>query len=1102
MHFCQVFLSFTKFRTITKNLKFIFFCANLLKQYSNIYKKEKFMKLSMIVFIVVSALQIVSAADVALVRNGKAKSVIVVENENVSTRKAAEELQQMIKQRTKADIAIISAKDKIPSGMIPVYLGLSPRTAKLGADTQKIQYDGYFFKATPEYVVIAGRDKPQTNEAYYGQTFVYCNYQHHYYAYGEKGTVNGVYKILEKYAGNRHYMPGKLGEVVPESPDFILPVAEYTQAPAFSERYIYGIYFKDASPDYMRWYYRMCAGGQNNHINHTYRRMLGFKKSNPEYFALIDGKRDFNNLSTANTFGNLCMTNKEGIKAFAKLAQNFFDKNPDYNIYPVVPQDGMYKICECADCQKLASPHLGHTGRFSNAVFHHAAEIAKILAKTHPGKMIGALAYEGYRIPPETDLPPNLAVRICYTRQSLRTPENKKMVEDAIKGYKNKNVPILVWTYPLFNHRPPMKGLPVLYPDILQENIRFNRANGVVGEFSECGYYGGNHKDMHLPGIAHLNDYLRCQLLWDPDMDVRAELEKYYKNFYGPAAKEMKEFWSTGEKLFMKYGEATLYTVADLKNFEAVLARAAAKAPADTVYGKRIRLIQSEIKPYFNTMYLLRGKQKFFGVSYVRENIPMSYQSDNIWKHAREYTLNFKDGRTVPSAENTKLFAIANNKGLALHIICNEPSMSKLIVNAKKRDDVSWDDDCLEFFIVSADRKVNRHYFVSPNGIFTDGRRTRDVNTADWAWNGGMTVKTAKKQNTIFYTLFIPWSDIECTFDNMPELLFQLYRRRNNGNIKQGVYQTMFPSVAFHNYSPEYFARFEFLGDENRLKNSGFEISGSQGKAANWNGQGDVCSDQVKSGRKAFKLTGRKGYAPSIYSDKINVREDFDYSITLDHLGAAGYIYALFYDSNGKVVPEPGRSFYWTDKSDKWRTLTFQGRVPAKAVSCSIVLRSFAGECRFDNVEFRGGMKFTSLNKNFRNGSFEELGPDGKPVGWGKNVNLESSSAADGRNAVRVQVKNNDSLYSDRFAVTGGSDYIVKFKSRGSDGYIYIIAYDAKGKAVKTQYFHVKGNDSWTENTVTGLLPENAVKCSVMVRNFAAPKANGSWFDDIRFYSK
>ena len=114
--------------------------------------------------------------QVFLVKNGRANAVIIIENENISTKKAGEELQEMLLKRTGAKLEIISAKSPIPTGMIPVYLGLSPKTAGLGADEKQLPYDGYFFKATKEYVVIAGRDIPQTDEAYAGHTFINIRY--------------------------------------------------------------------------------------------------------------------------------------------------------------------------------------------------------------------------------------------------------------------------------------------------------------------------------------------------------------------------------------------------------------------------------------------------------------------------------------------------------------------------------------------------------------------------------------------------------------------------------------------------------------------------------------------------------------------------------------------------------------------------------------------------------------------------------------------------------------------------------------------------------------------------------------------------------------
>ena len=52
-----------------------------------------------------------AANNVALIKGGKAKSVIVIENDNVSTKKAGEDLQEMMERRTGAKVQVISAKD-------------------------------------------------------------------------------------------------------------------------------------------------------------------------------------------------------------------------------------------------------------------------------------------------------------------------------------------------------------------------------------------------------------------------------------------------------------------------------------------------------------------------------------------------------------------------------------------------------------------------------------------------------------------------------------------------------------------------------------------------------------------------------------------------------------------------------------------------------------------------------------------------------------------------------------------------------------------------------------------------------------------------------
>lgn len=907
--------------------------------------------------------------EVFLVKNGKAKAVIVLENENISTRKAGEELQEMIRRRTGASLVILSSKASLPAGMIPVYLGLSPETEKLGAVEKQIPYDGYFFKATPEYVVIAGRDKPQTDEAYAGHTFGNCNYQLHYYAFGERGTLNGVYKSLEKYAGNRHYMPHELGDIIPESPDFSLPVTQYINFPAFSERHFYGTHFKTVSPLFLRWFYRLCAGGKNNYTCHSFRRMLKYKETHPEYFALIGGQRDFARLSGAEGTGNLCLTNRGGIKAFAEYICEFFEQHPDYSSFPVMPPDGLFKICECPDCQKLASPHLGDTGKFSNAVFHFVAEIAKEVAKKYPDKKIVCGAYDTYRIAPEFDLPSNLLVRVCYSRQSLLDPKVRDEITGVMERFSEKKVGLLVWTYDLWNHTPPLRGLPIFYPALMQKDIQFNRKVGVQGEFCEATYCAGGgdpivkRGQFAFPGVTHLNDYIRQQLLWDPDLDMKSVLEEYYRLFYGPAEAEMKEFWTAAERIFMKNGEAAMYTTEDLDLFTGLLKRAAAKCDPASVYGKRIALIRSETEQFFKPMYAVRAKNRFFGAAFVNGEIPMEYDINGIWKHARAYVLNYIDGKTVPSKDRTTLYALANKKGLALHIVAKEPNMKALVTNAVKRDDGNaWLDDCYEIFLITRNRKENRQYIITAGGKVFDGTRGIDMGIHDWTWNSNLKLKQSRTADAHITTLFFPWSDLKTTFETMPELMIQLFRRQTHGDPQKGDYQSLFVHLDRHFYSPEFFGKVKFFGPENRLPNGSFENAVPGKSLPGWNRADLLCTDQPDSGKYCIRLNAVNKKDVMISSDFITVQADTDYSLTLRHKGAAGFVYVRFFNAQNKEIPDPERQYFYFGSSPKWKTGVCQGRVPAEAVKCKISLRNFDGGKEqgicFDTLEFRGGMEY------------------------------------------------------------------------------------------------------------------------------------------------
>src|SRR6185295_12102018 len=53
------------------------------------------------------------------------------------------------------------------------------------------------------------------------------------------------------------------------------------------------------------------------------------------------------------------------------------------------------------------------------------------------------------------------------------------------------------------------------------------------------GIYNETHPSW---GPQGLELYMFGKLIWNPDLDVRAELDLYYRNYYGPAEKPMKAY--------------------------------------------------------------------------------------------------------------------------------------------------------------------------------------------------------------------------------------------------------------------------------------------------------------------------------------------------------------------------------------------------------------------------------------------------------------------------------------------------------------------------------------------------------------------------------
>lgn len=178
-----------------------------------------------------------------IVDEGRPRAEIVIaEQPPRAVKLAAKELQTYVEKITGARLAIVTS----PTGEMPVeiFVGESDPTRSLGVTAAGLERDAFRMVAGPDWLALVGRDwdftpvepwarshnewlnnKQAEWEALAGHPWlnpiasrIYRDYnkQLDIWNYDHRGSLNAVYAFLRSL-GVRWYMPGELGEILPQS---------------------------------------------------------------------------------------------------------------------------------------------------------------------------------------------------------------------------------------------------------------------------------------------------------------------------------------------------------------------------------------------------------------------------------------------------------------------------------------------------------------------------------------------------------------------------------------------------------------------------------------------------------------------------------------------------------------------------------------------------------------------------------------------------------------------------------------------------------------------------------------------------------------------
>lgn len=640
-------------------------------------------------------------------------------------------------------------------------------------------------------------------------------------AFGSCGTLQGVYSLLETQFGIRWYMPGEIGEVVPASSEMRLPEFDVLKRPDFAYRNIWFADFAD-SPDDALWSRRLGLGGDRPmHLTHSFSSFLKYKDSHPEYFALVDGQRDFGFKCACGGGGHLCLSNPDVAAQWIKDIKEYFRTHPEQSVYPVMPNDGLNRICECAGCQADLSPALPQANRYSTHIWKFVRKVAEGVARECPGKFVGCCPYSTFIDPPaDIDrLPPNVIVMICKGRLSYGDGRYHKEADARIDAWRKLADNIYCWEYYL-NTWLPWRNLPVFPSKLISDDLKHLKAIGCKGEFIESESWldvPAPPHNLRYPGMQHLNIYLTAKLYWNADQDIAPLLAEYYELFYGPAKEPMKSFWETAEKLYVERCASSLhaqgsaagptdvspsliYSKHDLDRLSAFLSQAVDATQAGSIFRRRVELVKGEFDA---------GRRML--VKLDRKDAPSMFcpavRGGNAFAEVlkgRPQQFVDKTGEAAPC--KTWLYTGWDDANLYFSFVCFSPDTSKLKAMAAERDQAYiWKDDCVEMYIIPEPASSEcRQFIVNAKGVCWDGMRKVGRQEVDTAWNSSISAKVELQDGRWIVNVAIPWKDLGVA---RPEagrrMSVNFYRTNIDGGVE--CYSVWSPIFTYGFFAPERF---------------------------------------------------------------------------------------------------------------------------------------------------------------------------------------------------------------------------------------------------------------------------------------------------------
>jgi hypothetical protein len=448
--------------------------------------------------------------------DGPAPVIIAPARPSAVLTPAIEDLQHYLSQITGQKIEVVQTA---PAGRMAIQVGLPDAELQKAINQRHLDDQGFVLDISDKHIRILG-----------GRDF---------------GTRNGVYELLNRM-GVRWLFPGQWGEVLPPPGPIDLSPGQTVDQPVFTIREMHQ-YARHAPTQYGDWARRNreAACGYSGHSG----LILKYKKSHPEWFALIDGKRQADAKNPKLCHSNPQMVKQaiadvlEGIAAVKQSDRPINSQLPiapasTGYVYSISPTDGG-GFCRCENCLKI--------GSVSDRLQIFANTLAAAVAKKFPGEYVGYYgAYSEAQSPPTVKAAPNVMVfATTWTKDFFQTLDDLKNTpfqkKKAAWAAMCPNMGIRD-----FDGMPVWWGYgPAFLGDVHAADYKWYAAHHVRGFITEG--------TDHWAGFG-LSYYVTAKLWWNPNADVNALERDFIQKGFGAAYEPMSRYYGhiTKERGFLQ----------------------------------------------------------------------------------------------------------------------------------------------------------------------------------------------------------------------------------------------------------------------------------------------------------------------------------------------------------------------------------------------------------------------------------------------------------------------------------------------------------------------------------------------------------------------